>query len=1050
MKYTIISIFSFILFCSVTNAQFGRNKVQYNQYEWYFLQTKHFDIYFDRDAGKMAEFGAIAAEQAIAQIQRELNYFLNNRVSIIFYNSQNDFQETNVIDSYLSEGTGGFTELFKNRVVLPFTGDYKLFRHVIHHELLHAVINDLFYGGALQNVIGSSSAINLPLWFNEGLAEYLSLGWDTNTDMFIRDAAISEYLPDIPYLGGYFAYRGGQSVFYYIAKKYGREKIGEFVSNVRGKGSVEAGIKASIGLTLEELNERWKKDIKRTFWPDITVRKDPDEFAKRLTDPKKDAATYNTSPAISPDGEKIAFISNRDVFFDLYVMNSTDGKEVKRLVKGNRTVDFEELNILTPGLTWSPDGKKLAMSAKTAGSDAIFIIDAESGNVDIPPVLFPGIGSVDWSKDGRYLTFSAHKQNQSDIYIYDFETGELKNVTNDIFSDFDPKWSNDGKRIIFSSDRGDFLRGSDISDTLFLFYQNFSQLDLYMYDIDGDNFHRLTNLPYSDERFTVVSPDDKEILFVSDFSGINNIYKKSIELVDASTPFIDNPMTPITNSLNGLEQISVSSDGKRLAMTSMYNASYNIFTLNSPFNIRLEQDTLPFTAYMEKLRNPSIYIENGLDSSDTTIIEINEPKTEIVNVEKPEYYSDSVKIDYGTYIIEGAKPVFDTSKYSPRDISVVNNFDEDSNYVIKKYKTTFSPDLVYANAGYSTYYGFLGTTVLSFSDVLGDHRLVGFTSLQIDLKNSDYGISYYYLKNRVNMGIDLFHTARFVYQDRAQSIQLYRYRNFGANLSFSYPLNRFYRLDFGLGLLNATQTNLDDAFVESRDNTFLVPSVSFVHDNTIFGYTAPIDGSRYRLEIMANPIINPSQYGFYSINYDYRNYLRFWYDYSFAIRLSGGFSWGNNPQKFFIGGVENWVNRQWSTGRIPLDSPSDFVFLSAGLPLRGYDYAERIGSKYTIANFELRFPFIRYLVTGALPILFSNIMGAVFFDAGAAWDNTSKLQFITRNEKNNLVTKDLLMGTGVGARVYFLYFLLRFDVAWKYDIDSFSKPIFYFSIGTDF
>jgi len=266
----------------------------------------------------------------------------------------------------------------------------------------------------------------------------------------------------------------------------------------------------------------------------------------------------------------------------------------------------------------------------------------------------------------------------------------------------------------------------------------------------------------------------------------------------------------------------------------------------------------------------------------------------------------------------------------------------------------------------------------------------------------------------------------------------------------SYPLNRFYRFDFNLGLTNATQSNLDNTMEAQRENTFLVPSVAFVHDNTIFGYTAPIDGTRYRLEVMANPIIQADKYGFYSVLGDYRRYLRFWGDYSLALRGSFGYSFGNNPQRFFIGGTENWINRDWSTGRLPLDSPSDFVFLSTALPMRGYNYAEVVGTKYGLVNVELRFPFIRYLVTGGLPLFFSNIMGTIFFDAGAAWNDNNKLQLFTKDEKGNNITKDLLMGTGFGLRTYFLYFLLRFDLAWAYNVDGFSKPIFYFSLGTDF
>lgn len=65
-----------------------------------------------------------------------------------------------------------------------------------------------------------------------------------------------------------------------IAKKYGREKVAEIVMNVKGKGGVDQGLKASIGLTVDELSERWKKDIKRVFWPDITEEKTPMSLQK--------------------------------------------------------------------------------------------------------------------------------------------------------------------------------------------------------------------------------------------------------------------------------------------------------------------------------------------------------------------------------------------------------------------------------------------------------------------------------------------------------------------------------------------------------------------------------------------------------------------------------------------------------------------------------------------------------------------------------------------------------------------------------------------------
>jgi Tol biopolymer transport system component len=1049
-------------------AQFGKNKVQYKYFDWYYIQTKHFDIYFTNDGETLAEFTSHAAEDALVKIQESFRYSINNRITIIVYNSQNDFQETNVTDYYLSEGIEGFTELFKNRVVVQFHGSYKQFRHLIHHELVHAVMNDMFYGGSLQNIISKGITIQIPIWFNEGMAEYQALGWDEDTDMFIRDAAINEYLPDVQNLSGYFAYRGGQAVFYYIARKYGKQKIGELVNSLRSLGNPDAAFKQTIGLNLKEFNERWRKDIKRVYWPDVAITQDPDEFAKRLTNPEDGDGFYNTSPAISPQGDKIAFITNRDFFFSLYIMDANTGKIITRLAEGNRSPNFEELNILTPGLTWSPDGSRIAIAALSHGYDVIHVFDVEDESYITLPVKMDGIQSVAWSWDGKQLAFIGQTPTQTDIYTYNFESKEIKNLTNDIFTDKDPCWSYDGKTIYFSSDRNSYKTIGDVSDGFKMYNHNYFQTDIYALDIETAQVKRITDMPNSNETTPIVSPDGSKLLFISDLNGINNIYKKNL-LFSFNDDYVndikDIKAVPVTNSQSGLYQLSASKDGKKLAFSSLYKSSFNIFVLNNPFDSDPELLELPLTRY----RQGKLDIDINL--SDTTQQEINQTvgkeavadSSEIKQqifftgspVDSTKKYGDSVTVDFGSYVF-GADRVTTTKKDEENELfSSLDNLDSNGNFKVNQYRINFAPDLIYANAAYSTLYGLIGTTVISFSDVLGNHRLIGITGLQVDLKNSDYGLAYYYLAKRINWGIEGYHTARFVRLLRFDprgfyTSNLFRYRNFGLSGSASYPLNRFYRFDFGASVLNVSGENLDNILEPAENVTFTVPQVSFVHDNVLWGYTAPIQGTRYRFDLFGNLGIADPNNSFYTIMGDIRTYLRFFYDHSLALRVSGGYSDGKNPQRFFIGGTENWVNRTFATTEVPIESASDFAFLTAVLPLRGYDYSERIGTRYILTNMELRFPVIRYLLTGGLPLLFSNIIGVAFIDAGAAWYDNSKLSLFTRNAQGNIITDDLLVGTGVGARVYLLYFLLRFDVAWAYNVDGFSSPKFYFSLGADF
>jgi len=245
-KHTITFLFLSLL--STGFGKFGQNIVQYDDFTWHFIQSKHFDIYYSENGREHAEFTAEEAEIAYLKISDRLNWRLKQRVSIIIYNSHNDFQQTNVIDSYMYEGIGGVTELYKNRVVIPFDASNREFKHVIHHELVHAFINDCVYGGSLRNMLASSVRIQIPMWMNEGLAEYLASGWDTNSEMWIRDMVINGgEFPDINNLNGYMAYRGGQSVWNFITDKWGEESIAEIFYQIKKSNKTVTARVANLG-----------------------------------------------------------------------------------------------------------------------------------------------------------------------------------------------------------------------------------------------------------------------------------------------------------------------------------------------------------------------------------------------------------------------------------------------------------------------------------------------------------------------------------------------------------------------------------------------------------------------------------------------------------------------------------------------------------------------------------------------------------------------------------------------------------------------------------
>ena len=1016
-----------------TAQYFGKNKVQYKDFRWSYIQSSHFDVYFSQDGYTVAEFTAMTAESALVHIQKTFRFRITTRIPIIVYNSHNDFQQTNVVQPYLEEGIGGVTELLKNRVIIPFEGDYKKFRHVIRHELVHAVINEMFYGGSIQNIVSNNIQLRLPLWFNEGLAEYTAMdGWDISSDMFLRDATVNNYLPPINYLNGYFAYRGGQALWNYIAEKYGKPKVGEILNRVRTTRSVEQGFKSTIGLDMKELNKRWQKAMKTEYWPDIADKKFPVDYAKKLTDHQEIGNFYNTSPAISPDGDRVAFISDREAYYSLYVMES-NGKNVEQLIEGQQTSDFEELNLLTPGLTWSPDGKRVALSSKTGEYDAISIIDVKTGHYEFLPIRYNDISSVSWSPDGDRIAFVAHNSRQADLYVYSFSTRSAERLTNDPFYDTDPRWSPDGKTLYFVSDRGGFY-GKDIPPGFKMYRYDYPTTDLYALDLASGDITRLTETDDASETSPAPAPDGEKLLYISDRNGINNIYV--LELKSGET-------YPITNSLSAVYQLSLSRDGNKLVFASLSEAGFDIFLLKAPLTLP-KLDSLQPTRFLARLQKLQLATRTPepADTSTTPVISYGEDIAIEFTPPEPDTLSNTPTV-FKKELEERRKKIFPER----------GNVNEKGEFIVNSYKLSFSPDLIYGNAGYSTFYGVLGTTQMAFSDMLGDHQIFFLTNLLIDLKNSDYALAYYYLKNRIDWGIQGYHSARFIISPSSFGPWevLYRYRDYGGAVSGSYPFDRFRRVDFGLNWMNLTRENLDEPYDPPQEWSLLLPQLSYTYDNSLWRWGfAPTIGTRYTVGLLASPKIFSKGLEFITLTFDYRHYFRIGKEVSWAVRGAGGGSFGPNAQRFFIGGTENWINRRFATGYIPIENAEDFAFLTPGLPLRGYDYAERIASKYVLFNTEFRFPLVKYFFGGVMQYLFQNVYGTFFADIGAAFKDFSSFRAYARTETGEIREQSLLSGTGFGVRMWFLGFPLKIDVAWAFHGKDFSPPRYYFSLGADF
>jgi len=183
--------------------------------------------------------------------------------------------------------------------------------------------------------------------------------------------------------------------------------------------------------------------------------------------------------------------------------------------------------------------------------------------------------------------------------------------------------------------------------------------------------------------------------------------------------------------------------------------------------------------------------------------------------------------------------------------------------------------------------------------------------------------------------------------------------------------------------------NLEYLQIDRPDSKIatILPSITYVRDQVRWGFTGPMDGSRSSISVAFSPKYNDDGLDFQTFKADFRKYVPVARGYSFAFRLYAGTSRGNNPQSFFLGGVNNWFNRSFNGG-LRIENIEDVFFSEFVTPLRGARFYEQVGHNFGLANVEFRFPLIPYIQLGFPPIALGNIQGAFFADIGSAWDDT--------------------------------------------------------------
>jgi len=999
--------------------RYGKNKVQTGDLQWRVLTTPHFDLHFHDGAEELAVRAAIIAERAYKEYADRLDRDLPFRVPFILYSSHADFAQTNIAPWLIGEGTGGFSEPFRNRVVLPYNGSHEDFVHVIRHELVHVFMFDMAFGARSAD-LGRNTFFNIPLWFAEGVAEWLSSGWDPTADMVIRDATINDYLQPLQYVGGYLVYKQGQAAMRLLSERYGPEKLNTFWRTVGRVRSVEAALTLVYGLSMEDFDRLYQRELRSRYWPAYNDLEQMDRIARPLTGLDEDRASFHGRPALNPDGDLLVCFTDREGLIDLYLLSAIDGREIRRLGRSMRSSRFESFHSFRSGLDWSPDGQEVILVAKSGNRETLHTLDVQTGEETRRWELGLDVAaSPAWSPDGRLVALVGTDRGRTDLYLLEMQPGALDSLglvdrapvpprvlpdgarllrlTDDVGDEGPPAWSPDGSRLAFAFNplaeveftfellpdgRKRLLEASHVGDAAGDTLRTAPPPAVELLELATGARHRL--YAPAARRRDPVWIDDRTLAVVDGHDGIDNL--ALVQLDTAATAVVADRR--LTNVLGGIQHLSYSAAGDRLVFSAFHDAGYDLYAA-------------------DQFRGEWARREPG-----------GRPPRPVV-AEPPQ-------------LVTRAGPA-DTVRIDPERIGLVED-----------YSPRFRLDATRAGAGGAVYWtsaGGLGfANLITLTDDLGDRRVDLLLNFYGAIDNSDLGVTYTYLKRRVDLSL-----GAFLYNNYYNSVitsvgelltddTLFREKNYGFFGRASYPLSTFERFDLDLQILNSDRTEFafdDDGFlvpVNKRRNRLLQPTLGFVHDNALFGLHGPVAGSRWSVSVARGLPLSDSSLDRWNVVADLRKYWQPSRRTSFALHATYAHSGGDDPRAFVIGGP-------WT--------------------LRGYRYYDfqtldnLAGNKLALMQLEYRIPIVDYLIFG-WPFQWglTGIGGAVFFDAGAAW--TGDIQLFGRNAAGEWGLQDLRGDWGLGLRANFFGLPLKFDWAWRTDLRRIDGSMFHFSIGPNF
>ena len=963
-------------------------------------------------------------------------------------------------------------------MVVPFTGAYADFEHVLQHEMVHAFQFDVFSRGHAGAGIQALTQINPPLWFMEGMAEYLSIGpVDPHTAMWLRDAAVEGKLPTIEQLTydpRIFPYRFGHAIWAYIGQRWGDEAIGALLHGTMA-GGIDKSFRRVLGVTLEQFSDDWRDAVQTMYLPQLADHQRARHFSRALLTEKTAKGSLHVSPQISPDGRAVAYLSERDFFFvDLYLADADSGRVLRRLVRSSINPNFETLRFINSTGAWSPDGAAYAFAAKSGGQDNLVILDVTHDRIVAQHRLgLDAITNPAWSPDGRQLVFTGYDGGWSDLYVVDADGGNLRRLTTDRYADLMPAWSPDGRTVAFTTDRGpatdfDILR--------------FGNMRIALYFLEGDSIRVLPGMERGKNINPVWAPDGRSLAFVSDRSGIDNVFL--YELGDQRLYQLTNAYTGITGITDLSPAISWASQADRMLLTYYENGDYNVYAIDNPRSLKKEPYREPAPDWITLANASALPLRSDaaladgvrpLPATDAALARLADapgapgavpappaagppeagapqrPATSIYRSGGGEFRPSEVR---SARADSGATPPLSVAALLD---SATLALPDTTSFGLRPYRVRFTPDYVsrptigYERDNFGR--GIFGGTSIVLSDILGNQSLIFSGAVNGRISEAQVLAAYVNSGHRWTYDLGFQQQPLFYYGSSSYSpgtgpggsdvlteqVQRLVFRQGFADTY--YPINRFRRIELGLRYTNVSQATLNlqtlidpasgavlgyaDSTASGSSLNLVQPTLALVYDNSLFGYTSPFFGKRYRLAV--SPVFGDWRYT--EALLDYRRYDLIKFPFTVATRLLALDRIGRDGDKFpvFLGSTD--LVRGYTFGSY---DASMCTASRAGVPSATGcpELDQLIGSGIAVFSAEFRFQLVRNLTLGFLPVGFPPIEGALWYDAGIAWNSTSTVRWSRPASADANAVRVPLTSYGVGLRVNVLGIaILRVDYA---------------------